>query len=130
MWGLQADGTFPSAHDNHTMPAKMLVALGVKRVVDIYSIVMSDVQKVRKALSSELQAFQQSSLQGDAEKGRRLLFLFQRDLLPGVNAMILESKGKRDALGSEGQVEAWQTANGKAGASSCARGGDKGDSTG
>jgi hypothetical protein len=30
------------------------------------------------------------------EKGQRMLYLFQRDLLPGVNGQILESKHKRD----------------------------------
>ncbi len=88
----------------------MLQIFGAKPAADVYSIVMADIQKVRKALSIEIQSFQQSSLQSDREKGQRLLFLFQRDLLPGVNAMILESKGKRDALASDAQVEAWQKA--------------------
>jgi hypothetical protein len=40
------------------------------------------------------------------EKGKHLLFLFQRDLLPGVSGKILESKGQRDNIAVK--PVAWQ----------------------
>jgi hypothetical protein len=75
----------------------------------VYRTVMLDLQKVRTSLSLEIKRYQFSIL-SDADRGQRLLYLFQKDLLPGVNAMILESKGKRDFIADVNKVEPYQKA--------------------
>ena len=46
------------------------------------------------------------------EKTKRLLFLFQCDLLPGLSGQVLSSKGSRDTLTSARPVAPWQKAAG------------------
>lgn len=109
MWGLTQDGTFASSADAATdLRSAIKAKLGFRKE-DIYRTVMLDLQKVRSALSLEIKRYQ-FSVVSDAERGRRLLFLFQKDLLPGVNAMILESKGKRDFVADVHKVERYQKA--------------------
>lgn len=66
---------------------------------DVYRTVMEDLQSVRARLAYELDHFQTLSgwRENEAALDRRLLQLFQMDLLPGINAMIIESKAVRDA---------------------------------
>ena len=68
MWGLQKDGTFPSAHETLSLTERLLRMAGVSPAADIYGTVMGDIQKVRKQLALEIQQFQ-TSLQNDYEKG-------------------------------------------------------------
>jgi hypothetical protein len=107
MWGLTSDGTFASSSDTPSDVLEKMKAIFGFHKEDIYQTVMLDLQKVRGALSLEIQRFQFSIL-SEAERGKRLLFLFQKDLLPGVNAMILESKGKRDFVADANKVEKYQ----------------------
>ena len=109
MWGLTEEGTFLSSVDaklSFWLKLKAAVGLGTE---NIYNTVMLDLKKVRTALSLEMQRFEFSVL-SEKERGRRLLYLFQKDLLPGVNAMILESKGKRDFVAEASKVERYQKA--------------------
>ena len=107
MWGLESDGTFIStAATSPGLLNGFLTSMGLGKD-DVYSTVMLDLQKVRKSLSREIQRFQFSVL-SDTDRGKRLLFLFQKDLLPGVNAMIMESKGKRDFVAESQKVEPYQ----------------------
>jgi len=62
--------------------------------------VLADLKSVHRCLLAERtmsKAFDSSN----AEKGKRLLFLFQKDLLPGISGKILESKGNRDNLAAQ-----------------------------
>jgi hypothetical protein len=60
-------------------------------------LILSELENVETAIKTEKEFFQKERL-SEREKGKRLLFLFQKDLMPGINGMILESKDKRDAL--------------------------------
>jgi uncharacterized membrane protein len=60
-------------------------------------LILSELENVETAIKEEKEFFQKERL-SEREKGKRLLFLFQKDLMPGINGMILESKDKRDAL--------------------------------
>jgi hypothetical protein len=108
MWGLTKDGTFISAasttHSNLT--DKWLSYFGSSDG-DVYRSVLLDLQKVRSTLSLELQRFQFSIL-SEIDRSSRILYLFQKDLMPGLNAMILESKGKRDFKSDIFKVEPYQ----------------------
>ena len=57
--------------------------------------VLTDLKSVHASLVAEAQ-IDKTSQRSSLERGKRLLFLFQRDLLPGVSGKILESKGQRD----------------------------------
>jgi hypothetical protein len=57
--------------------------------------VLMDLQTVHADVAREQEYF---SAANNRERGKRLLFLFQRDLLPGISGKILESKGQRDNI--------------------------------
>jgi hypothetical protein len=59
--------------------------------------VLLDLKGVHARLLAEAQ-FESEHPRSNKEKGKHLLFLFQRDLLPGVSGQILESKGQRDNI--------------------------------
>jgi uncharacterized membrane protein len=59
--------------------------------------VLLDLKGVHARLLAEAQ-FESEQPRSNKEKGKHLLFLFQRDLLPGVSGKILESKGQRDNI--------------------------------
>lgn len=51
--------------------------------------------EVRSKVAEEVRALSEAKM-SDRAKGKRLLYLFQRDLLPGINGKILESKTNRE----------------------------------
>jgi hypothetical protein len=59
--------------------------------------VLTDLKSVHTNLLVETR-YDETHARSEKEKGKRLLFLFQRDLLPGVSGKILESKGQRDNI--------------------------------
>lgn len=61
----------------------------------MYQSVIADLRKVDQDFTNESRFFDSSKF-SDREKGKRLLFLFQCDLLPGISGKILEAKGARD----------------------------------
>ncbi len=68
--------------------------------------VLMDLRHVHSCLLRE-SAIATELEKSNAEKGRRLLYLFQRDLLPGISGKILESKGQRDNITT--QSVSWNT---------------------
>jgi hypothetical protein len=90
MWGLQPDGSFRNSADGSGNGAE-----------DVYSTVMRDLSAVRSKFCQALEQFDRiegasSSSSPPDEMNRRMFQLFQMDLLPGINAMIIESKQQRD----------------------------------
>jgi hypothetical protein len=67
--------------------------------------VLLDLKSVHTSLLTESRS-EEAHPRSDKEKVRRLLFLFQRDLLPGVSGKILESKGQRDNIAV--QTVSWE----------------------
>jgi hypothetical protein len=63
----------------------------------IGDLIYAELETMENLVKEEKELFATEQL-SEREKGKRLLFLFQKDLMPGINGMILESKNKRDAL--------------------------------
>jgi hypothetical protein len=94
LWGLTDAGKFLSGYQQqHLGPRKWMSA--ASGGLDVQQMVTEELTKVRSQVCSEFEVFSITN-RGHAEKGQRMLFLFQRDLMPGVNGQILESKQKRD----------------------------------
>jgi hypothetical protein len=58
---------------------------------------MSELKNVSQRLEEERVRFEHEFIT-EKEKSKRLLYLFQRDLMPGISGQILESKGARDEI--------------------------------
>ncbi len=60
-------------------------------------LLRTELEKVHEALEEEESQFR-TEYTTEKEKSKRLMFLFQKDLMPGISGQILESKGQRDDL--------------------------------
>jgi hypothetical protein len=58
-------------------------------------VLLDELERVRDLITSEVLMFESTQLT-NAQKSKRLLFLFVRDLLDGANGQILDSKNRRD----------------------------------
>ena len=67
----------------------------IKKKELVGDIIKSELQQVHKSVRNERRLFSDPDMT-DVEKKKRLLFLFQCDLLPGIRGQILESKDIRD----------------------------------
>jgi hypothetical protein len=63
---------------------------------DTQSRIVADLKTVRNTTEKESVRMQRESYRNDRKKGLRLMLLFQKDLLPGVNGQILNNKDNRD----------------------------------
>jgi hypothetical protein len=63
----------------------------------IGDLLFLELENMEKVVKEEKERFMKDTLT-EKEKGKRLLFLFQKDLMPGINGLILESKEKRDEI--------------------------------
>ena len=61
----------------------------------VREILLSELSSVKRQVHTELDVFDFATL-SNREKGKRLLFLFQCDLLPGLSSKILTAKKDRD----------------------------------
>lgn len=68
----------------------------LKVSLDVHSNVLSELHSVAEKEKQEL-LFVESKLIPEKDKAKRLLYLFQCDLLPGISGQILSSKGARDS---------------------------------
>lgn len=67
-----------------------------KSSTNVENLIVNDLRQVRAVATSEILAVDEQHQMDEQKIGRRLLFLFQKDLLPGINGQILESKQLRD----------------------------------
>jgi hypothetical protein len=94
LWGITEGGRFIAASANQvTGPRSWLGA--ATGGVDVQHVITNELRAVRSDVNTEFDLFSITS-RSHAEKGQRILFLFQRDLMPGVNGQILEAKQRRD----------------------------------
>ena len=83
MWGLSPEGVFLSTSTTLSASAwEQLKKVLVLNNPSVYDIVMSDLNRVRLNVSDELLKFRFSIL-SEKLRGKELLSLFQKDLLPG-----------------------------------------------
>jgi hypothetical protein len=118
IWGLDENGYFLSGYEGSSGVVGQL-----KQCVDaahalcrsggasaaaqtgVAQRVLTDLKSVHTNLLVETR-YDETHTRSEKEKGKRLLFLFQRDLLPGVSGKILESKGQRDNIAV--QTVSWE----------------------
>ena len=65
-----------------------------KNQVNIRELVISDLKELHSKERNEKTLLEKCS--SKREQGKRMLYLFQYDLLPGISGKILESKSTRD----------------------------------
>eukprot|EP01036_Dinobryon_divergens_P024404 gene24404-32851_t len=70
---------------------------------DVSRAILVELERVLKCEESE-RCWAESAQIGEKEKSRRLLHLFQRDLLPGLSGDILAAKSARDAVATRRSV--------------------------
>ncbi len=78
---------------------------------EVLRAIREEMLQVRDTVDAEAELFARSN-KSIQEKGRRMMFLFQRDLLPGVHGKILESKQNRDefkpkSISAEKKLLSW-----------------------
>ena len=67
----------------------------------IGDLIIEELESIEQKIKEEKALLLKASIT-EREKGKRLLYLFQKDLMPGINGMILESKDKRDNMKMKG----------------------------
>ena len=90
MWGLEVAESFISKHVPRIFKSKKENVENKTR-----DAVKTHLREVRANVDTEIELVADATL-SKRERGKRLLFLFQRDLLPGVSGKILETKANRD----------------------------------
>ena len=88
LWGLSTDGTFLRSNHNGLLQAS--------KGKDVAEVLLSELEMVSKSVEKERNRLDKMTLR--KERQRRLLYLFQYDLLPGVSGQILHSKVHREDL--------------------------------
>ena len=98
MWGLDLNGNFIT-DESITIQAnffqKMIETMSSDKIVDVRTLIFQDLKNVKKSIDVEA-ALLRIKKASHREIGRKLLFIFQCDLLPGISGKILELKGSRD----------------------------------
>jgi hypothetical protein len=110
LWGLDKEGNFqklikgssltPSSHRFARLKEnlyKYLFDTSPETEKDVGDIILSDLENIEKTWKKEKELFQKEKFT-EREKNKRLLFLFQRDLMPGINGLILDAQDKRNEL--------------------------------
>ena len=111
VWGLDKNGKFRTedtskpqsvTHQEETIWSllKELVItslLGDTTSTIVADVVLTELQTLHLEYHEEQRRFQDEFLT-EKEKSKRLLFLFQKDLMPGISGQILDSKGRRDDI--------------------------------
>ena len=96
IWGINENGSFTRSQQNSR---NIIINYIRKSIVGnkelVGDIIFSELKQLHHSLIAEQKHFLDPCVV-DREKSKRLLFLFQLDLLPGVKGQILESKGLRD----------------------------------
>ena len=98
LWGLDAEGRFLTDGSNlikEDSLRKLISFMSSKRHIDVKELILHDLKNVMKTIETE-DVLLRMKKASNKEIGRRLLFLFQCDLLPGISGKILELKGSRD----------------------------------
>ena len=83
------------------------VAPAVKTRVDVSTLIRDQLTTVRATIKKEMDLIERKAAsvvvvkKSDEETSKRLLHLFQKDLLPGLSGKILETKHRRDNIQRE-----------------------------
>jgi hypothetical protein len=102
MWGLDHDGNYKKKNatlSSYLWYQMMSLLAEQDATISVEDIILNELKQLYEKSRKEKRHFILSS-RSEKEKGKRLLYLFQKDLLPGINGLILESKNNRDSLTS------------------------------
>jgi low affinity Fe/Cu permease len=101
MWGLDhSSGTYKKTNSNFLtwLWYTMMYLFGEQmNNISVAEIVLNELKHLHHQMKREKQLFFMT-LRTDPMKNKRLLYLFQKDLLPGIHGMILEAKASRDEV--------------------------------
>jgi low affinity Fe/Cu permease len=101
MWGLDHNsGAYKKANSNFLawLWYTMMYFFGEQMSnISVAEIVLNELKHLHQQMKREKQLFFMT-LRADPMKNKRLLYLFQKDLLPGIHGMILEAKASRDEV--------------------------------
>eukprot|EP01034_Spumella_vulgaris_P023652 gene23652-biopygen20523 len=104
VWGLTSEGHFLSSYSGESVEAITSLWTRLKTLKsqvefqpDVKQLVLDDLTRVLDAITTETTIMEANNL-SSREIGKKLLFLFQCDLLPGISGQILQSKGQRDSM--------------------------------
>jgi hypothetical protein len=101
MWGLdQSSGAYKKTNSNFLswLWYTMMYFFGEQMSnISVAEIVLNELKHLHHQMKREKQLFFMT-LRADPMKNKRLLYLFQKDLLPGIHGMILEAKASRDEV--------------------------------
>jgi hypothetical protein len=101
MWGLDhSSGAYKKTNSNFLtwLWYTMMYLFGEQmNNVSVAEIVLNELKHLHYQMKREKQLFFMT-LRTDPMKNKRLLYLFQKDLLPGIHGMILEAKASRDEV--------------------------------
>jgi hypothetical protein len=112
LWGLDAEGNFLTGpKDAVTLYEQFRTKLFKKEEVNVKEAVLMDLKRIHDVVREEGSALKEAHAP-KYEIGKKLLFLFQCDLLPGISGKILELKGSRDSskvkhVSFRAKVAAW-----------------------
>ena len=97
LWGLKPNGQFVGEVSATDSTFSRWVPRSVSSAPDVRAAILEDLKVVCQQYELEAELFS-TSAKSSMEKGQRLLYLFQKDLMPGVSGKILESKQNRDSF--------------------------------
>src|SRR5205823_3952592 len=100
LWGLDSNGFFIGKNESTShLNWFQRTFLHSKADVDVSLALLADLQQVHRVTEKEVEGLEVVE-KSKVDVGKRLLYLFQLDLLPGVSGLILESKANRESTGS------------------------------
>jgi len=116
IWGLDRNGYFFGV-DTSNSKKDLLAVKYLRKAMQLYQGIVPDVQKVvlvelqnvLKKVCREWTEFKmlEESSKVDRQRTKRLLFLFQCDLLPGLSGQILSSKAARESACRVNRAVSW-----------------------
>jgi hypothetical protein len=101
MWGLDhSNGAFKKTTSSFLtwLWYTMMYLFGQQmNNISVAEIILNELKHLHQQMKREKQLFFMT-LRSDPMKNKRLLYLFQKDLLPGIHGMVLEAKASRDEV--------------------------------
>ena len=96
MWGLDSNGQFKSLEEAKGGIFPSLKKIFVPTPPGVQFLIEADLEQVRKVTRFERKIFHVTDMSVE-EKRKRLIYLFQRDLMPGISQEVLDFTSRKDS---------------------------------